>query len=54
MTPQLSFPRRRRYEEADAATPRPTGGLLELYYSIKQIAASWVTLRKRGARHHQE
>src|SRR6185312_4489979 len=39
MTPQLSFPRRRRYEDADAANPCRTDGVLELHYSVKQIAA---------------
>lgn len=41
MTPQLSFPRRRRYEYADAANPQATDGVFELHYSVKQIAASW-------------
>ena len=41
MTPRLSFPQRRRYEDADATNPHPTDGVLELHYSVKQIAASW-------------
>ena len=40
MTPQLSFPQHRRYEDPDSTNPHPADSVLELHYSVKQIAAS--------------
>ena len=38
MTPQLSLPKRRRFENADAINLHQTDGVLELHYSVKQFA----------------
>jgi hypothetical protein len=37
----LSFPRRYRFDDADTTNPHLLDGVLELHYSVKQIAASW-------------